>query len=1256
METITAIEQTDKKRIIARLVGTKLLKNIANFGIKKDECAMISRVGIYYGLTIQAMEDFPPLMTNVRVINVLKLLEASDLMTAVHMLHVTSPQELYYVLHHWLKIYEFPIPEFISKNYTDLHNDKLIEFAERDVGYTLPFKFKIVDIGSGKVHTVVPESWLNRVFDNADTLHSEMDKLEWRENEPPVRWCCTFGMILKSKQLWMTKADASEVTPTYGIFIENINSTNFYSFEKTDYFEWLKKIPSTHMFISNANLIIACNKKDFFNDTPVYKPDIKMSVLVSQLQKCYRRGPVCSKLMTETIKRIRDCKPYNLPEHNFMLVSGSKQLLWRTYISTIEDVSVYTSNDLLSLEIIFSLALICHHDSTIQLNEEFLTKLTYTSLAIQSYDTLWNWRSGSTTQPTDKIEKNNIINSMKFALMYMPKMKGDATMLVKSINYLKKYDIPILIKKTLETYHQLANPVAELQCRYESIDMHCYPNIILLIQSALPKKFVGEITTQHIPKIIWDNISKKSFRHVHSIDKTLSEVINIIQIIQKYLYQTEFNVNKQKQQIPYEKEISEFVNATLYDAKYQTNTKPIPKSIGRLAFLLLFGKKLTMKSNGKFKSAEIIVGGDSDDPLKIKRLSTKSKYEFMEGDEKEIYQKQFFKDVISTFTFIPPQAPTGYNWVFAETTDKVVTNIKLNGNKIEFSVNNKQIPAFDCRELLVRTINLVESSNENKFITQVIKHALYIEQMPEVNDFTINILMRKIWQSRYQVNNVTLFKWYHLKNQCEISSDIWNIIYSRIIAGSIINIGPVDRSGGKTQNSISYQYEGVCMRIMNMLAMLYPLVVKITGDSKYTIQKNMPGYEHLMKSLQNTESVVHANITPKIKTKLWDHQQNAVQKIMEGIKKNKLGHCDASSVGSGKTLTAIATIAKLLKYDVKHGISDGSAGTLVLLPTEKLYKTWEDEINKHTKKINICKQSADGEFDNEITYNSIVITTLGRMRDHPIIHKWLYVIIDECLSVQNSSTLHTEEAWHQVTNSKYGVLLLSASFFRSRFNKLLYMLKMLRTGLPEEMEYLDIILNETLVCNLNEKTRKWITNINHFELSPSVREKYDKIVSSSHSDEDKYIKLNKLLFDECDYIKCFKDIIKKIEKTKNRALIYTRSKSEADEIANTIESVTRYPDKTGKHVVVSYAEGTYGLNDLTIYDTIISRPPDADKLPQMKGRLDRPNQQKEVLQIEYLLFKNTIEEAMIYKLEMAKKFHGHYIMPLADFYKLAVGF
>lgn len=68
----------------------------------------------------------------------------------------------------------------------------------------------------------------------------------------------------------------------------------------------------------------------------------------------------------------------------------------------------------------------------------------------------------------------------------------------------------------------------------------------------------------------------------------------------------------------------------------------------------------------------------------------------------------------------------------------------------------------------------------------------------------------------------------------------------------------------------------------------------------------------------------------------------------------------------------------------------------------------------------------------------------------------------------------------------------------------------------------------------------------------------------------------------------------------------------------------------------------------------MTRPPEPDKLPQMKGRLDRPNQKSDVLHIEYVIIKNTIEDADLYKLEIAKNFYNQHILPLAEYYKIAV--
>jgi len=152
-----------------------------------------------------------------------------------------------------------------------------------------------------------------------------------------------------------------------------------------------------------------------------------------------------------------------------------------------------------------------------------------------------------------------------------------------------------------------------------------------------------------------------------------------------------------------------------------------------------------------------------------------------------------------------------------------------------------------------------------------------------------------------------------------------------------------------------------------------------------------------------------------------------------------------------------------------------------------------------------------------------------------------------------------------------------------------------------------------------------------------------------------YIKLQSYLYDNFDYVDAFNQIINRKSDFLKRCLIYAKSKNEADLIGKTIQNVSRFPDITGQHVVISYTEGTYGLNNLIHLNTIVTRPPEPDKLPQMKGRLDRPGQLSDTLTIEYLYITNTIEDASIFRLELANNFFNNYILPLADFYDMAVG-
>ena len=91
-------------------------------------------------------------------------------------------------------------------------------------------------------------------------------------------------------------------------------------------------------------------------------------------------------------------------------------------------------------------------------------------------------------------------------------------------------------------------------------------------------------------------------------------------------------------------------------------------------------------------------------------------------------------------------------------------------------------------------------------------------------------------------------------------------------------------------------------------------------------------------------------------------------------------------------------------------------------------------------------------------------------------------------------------------------------------------------------------------------------------------------------------------------------------------------------------------DITNDICVITKSKGTWGINNLIKYDTIVTKPPEPDKLPQMKGRLDRPGQIASKLYLEYIMISDTIDEIDIVSLQMANNFYSSHIIPLANYY------
>jgi len=1334
----------------------KPINNIANYGAKTGTKITVGRNGEYSDFIVEIQEDYPHILSDYHIQEAITSISKNDTDKVLYYLNLRNDYIKYgervvtYVLKTWLlnNINNLSSSDYIEiENLYNIQNDenqlkndtKLNKYISLNRHDPINCRIKVVSSGSStKGNPVVPESWIGKIFNNCEELHRTMDKLDWRKGKPPITYCCTHGMVIvKDNRLELCDGDIEIDKNKIDYIIKIELEKNLLRSTIIDDFD-SKITPKINTeMLTYQNLCFLVDRNIFKSKTETkYVKIHNVGVLSSRLQKCIRRGSSCSKTLINTIEQLNASPQYNLPDQKFIRVSGSRQLLWRSFISIIEDSEgyineLYDVNKIIDLLDFYVLSLLCTIDPDLQLSTESIKIIKQTLLMVQNNPSSWDYHS---SEYYSDININNIarltpicdnntrvIDSMILAIGYSNMMSNDRNMLIRYIDYIgntpyKCQTITEKMVRDINNYTELSSKEIEKIAYIRSYDMHCVPNILLKIQAYIP--FIQNrenYTTQQLSKFIWENFSKENYRKkstnmIKNICKdsveNIKSMIKTIDIVQKTYLNVNNTLAENKSKDLIERVVitsNNVINTINQNNKYDNlqfvdrtivsiNDNKIDKNISRQGFLLIFGKTI------RYNKYDVIIAGTDKEIVKFKQGSKYIDSTDKNRNKLEIeFIKQFNKQIKM------PAPPEKTKWIGFSVNETVELTSKIVNDKIIFCINKVEIEPFDCNKILTYINDVKPLALDNGIILDALMKALYI-----INDLNFNVVtdMKIITQTRILHNDYTVYDWIDyisLSSNINILKEIFRQFYSKLVMNIAVKkadnynskeynvlIGPVDRMGNKTHNSISYKYEGVFIRILYVLGMLYPQCIHSTSnDCIFKVNVSGIGYKHMIKSLNDLIKSSDELITrePKviklpiteiknkviIKTTLWDHQLITVNKMFDGIINNKRkGFGDASHVGAGKTLTALSLMAKIANYNVTTNPILVSRGFLVLLPTDKLYKTWSDEIMKHTKGFDIVYQTNDGKITNSsnlkftnnyesvFSYNTILITTLGRMRDHPIFIPWDLVIIDECLSVQNKDALQTEEAFRQVLLSNYGVVMMSATFFRSRFDKMFYMLKMLQSGLPETPEYLDTILSETMICNIGENNRIWTTTTTKYQLKDSDRKMYENIKFNNINKgfDMIYSLLSSYIISKCDYINYFNKRILEITNNKlnnKRILIYARSKEEADKIAENIDGVTRYPDKTGKHVVVSYAEGTYGLNDLIEYNTILTRIPDPDKIQQMKGRLDRYGQKSNNLYMEYILLENTIEEGQLYKLEVSRNFYNNHIVPLADFYKCALG-
>ena len=1220
---IKIIEKSIKPSYEAYVVNGKMVLNVANLGGKTGDIAKLERNGEYYGIAVELLADVKPLLTDRFVTKMLGLLKKEDYITPLALLGLSSMDQLQYILHKWFQMATVDYNNELasSKKKYPIFDDWITTITHDP----LPNKIKIVEIGQNQNtgDSVVPVDWIDREFDSGYDLQKEMDSLESRIGKPPVTFAIIHSMIIQKND--------TLIKDIKGLDYDKIFYMDLVG-DKLDS-EMVTKAKKGYEYVRYENILVGFKLNDILEPKGnVASEQTKLrevGLLVSRLQKSIRRGRAASKVLLETIDALNISPNYNLPEHGFLRVSASKQMVWRLFITILEDCRPYQPINELSLLDLILLVLITQKVQEYRFTKPVLNLIKLTGLLAQYNDlpSDWNdWRKEVIADKTpltlspsrrliawsDLTKDSDFHNAISLALSNMIMMSGDNRMLrqlYSQENIFEPFMAPLELtptkwkstltnstnlKKYIDSVH---DPAVYEDVVLSSYDMHSKTYIILYYQACIPIS----MTTKQISGYIWDISSSYNIRS----GKKPPKKDLVLRSIQIYFHKGGLTTAKPNDKKP------------VYSLK---KIKPNAHA-KRTSFLILFGRKY------RYKGKDVIIAGTNETPARVK-IENEWTY-YYDKDLLNSYPERTIK-----LTDLDP--PLGYRW----TKNKVITEI-VDARPM---IDSKYVPYFDGS-------SVIESITPDitKFIDKR-TYGLIIEIFSGL-DVSFSTLLAMRSTSTKEITN-----WLPIAADIKkLNMDLVRLAYTKIFNqfNNIVMVGPVDRGGNKMQNSINYLLEGKLWAIFNLFSYMYPDTFKPSGAVNFHIKKETPGYVHAIKTLELIlfDDKVITGPIPIIKTNLWDHQKESADRILGGFATGRHGFGDASNVGSGKTLTSLKIATELIRTNkVTY------SGILVMLPGNKLLKTWEDELKKHTEGFDIKFQQNNANIG-PIKRNTIVVTTMARIRDHPINHKWLLVIIDECLTVQNRNALWTQSAWTQSLMSKH-LVMMSATFFRTRFDKLYYMLKMLQTGLPEQREYLDVILLESIVSQVSSVKRNWTSNINYFELDAESRKQYNAIDRSNVSVEIKFAKLTSFIVSNAKASSSVTDqlgkLIKQQEKKKHRCLIYARAKDEAELWSDKL-GIPIYPKKAN-HCIVTYHDGTYGLNDLVIYDCIVMRPPAPDLLPQIRGRIDRPNQQSDNLFIEYFVLKDTIEEGLILRMNIASQFIQKYIMPLSKFYDVSVNY
>ena len=920
-------------------------------------------------------------------------------------------------------------------------------------------------------------------------------------------------------------------------------------------------------------------------------------VLVSRLQKAIRRGPGASKILRETVRSLAVAPSYVLPDHGYQKVSGGRGLVWRLAISSIEDSTPPGGDGLADLLTLVCLSVVAHLEPDRFWSEGVVSCLSRTALAVQAWGEAPSWRLNAPPLPPAAKRESRLQQACRVAIDSLPMMQGDRKMLAWF--YHNNPEPPQLSVPSRP--NRTSNQVIEEDVRLSSYDMHCHPAIILHWGATLP---LG-LTLPQIASRIWEESSKQNYRipgHREEAPASLRE-------IQRVIADGLLVPSKRTELVcPSERVVMD---------NMQPSTQTM---LAETAFACVFGGVYYYQR----QKVVLVARMGSGTPAQIRKME--------KGEDGEMTAE--WVDAPGLEEYFPRRTvtlgdpPAGYHWIRPVVQAKVV-----DGRPV---VDGKVLPWGDGSSLL-RRWKLTPSDLSKKTARRVSRvlrgKGMTVEEMMEYRD----TCRTKVYRLPEGVHREL----------------IWHVLTLLQTASDRVQIGPVSRSGEGTERALHPTCEAAGLGVLLVLHWLYPdTLVPVTG-TRFQVNHDSPTYGFMLSELRRVGAPERGfslvaeepqNLTP-----LMPHQRDSIKKIEAGMDAGYHSWGDASRTGSGKTYAAL--VAALMA--VQRCKDSQWSGVLVALPKPDLIKTWKAEIEKHTTGWHTVYHKAGTEIGH-IHQNTLVVSTLARIRDNPTRHPWAMYIVDECLSVKNDGAKWTQEAWRQALASRY-VLLLSATFMRSKVGELYYMLGMLQTGLPVQKDYLDAILISRINRRIPESPATWTEYTHRIQLKPADRVIYQQARETAGGDKKVWGACVRALRNtniRRTLIKALRRLIRSLEEEGRRILFFADSKAEVEELSTAL-GIEPYPAK-GRHTIISVSRGAHGLNDLVCYDTILCRPPPPDLLPQMQGRLDRPGQKNTDLQLHYFLLADTIEEGLVLRMAAAAQFGREYMMPLTVFYRISL--